>query len=383
MGGALSSVDSILARIRLVELANHLLAHFACVPLRSRIHNHMGLREFPLDADTISIEMFCKRGEYDDVCLHTGNAKYHPSIGKDAESKFAEKHGMSLQQALLSEDYPVWDAMSAARRLHVGLEKGSSRVLTEKLKTAEKDDVETYGPGLTCTLVKQPEGIEDMYVFHNHGLPEVVGRYGIFTLQELELRLHKEGYSQPNIDQYINPLADVADIGASNQPSAKRTEDLPISAGVVDDFKAKAMSMSMKKLNMLAKGHGLRRRGLCEKFLGSTICKNSYKRSLVQRLAEHFVMVNHLDADEGVTHTNDGYPTSLDDVMVLPHARLLHEWEVVDSCAEETSGLKVIVKLRIHRQAGFYFCKCLLIPNPLRTTTASADTHGCNCRACR
>ena len=49
-----------------------------------------------------------------------------------------------------------------------------------------------------------------------------------------------------------------------------------------------------------------------------------------------------------------GYPTSLKDVTLLNDVKNLHEWTVVDSCAEETSGLKVIVKLRIHRLAGFY-----------------------------
>ena len=49
-----------------------------------------------------------------------------------------------------------------------------------------------------------------------------------------------------------------------------------------------------------------------------------------------------------------GYPTSLKDVTLLNDVKNLHELTVVDSCAEETSGLKVIVKLRIHRLAGFY-----------------------------
>lgn len=320
----------------------------------------MALREFPLDADTIAVELFCQRGGYHDVCLHTGGTIYTPPTTPEAAQEFKDDFNWkgSIDEALASDRCNVMDALSAMKLLRA--RRGSSRVLlTDILKSASGDDRRSYGPGSQCTVLSELGG--EMCVFHHRGLPEVVGRYAIFTLdeldylymrEELELQEQEQEQDKPNdgSTSHSNPILEHA-------PDPQDTSIAANDFAYLDIFKEKAEMLTVRELQVLMQSHGMRRTRWRIEVLNSVCRRKRLKRQLVHQLTQVFLQDQQLDADEGVTHTNDGYPTSLRDVTLLQDAKIQHEWAVVDTCAEETSGLKVIVKLRVHRQAGFYFCE--------------------------
>ena len=317
------SLEVSLLRLELINADTGLVrADYALV---GTLHNHMELYEFPLDADTISIELFVKRDQYEDVCLHTGDHPYEPTFD---ENQFREKYGMAFSEALESDRVPVVDALTASRELDKN--KGASashRLLQEKImEPATTDD--SFGVGSEFTV------INGMCVFHSRGLPEVVAKYRIFTLEELDMHLTNSfdaifaEDTEENVSSYSNPLSSAEESDdmetANSRSSSTPPPSNPVAgaratstqssnarhskrAHAFTDF---ATRLSIRQLELLADSHGVQKKSLCVQKFHQLFCCKGYKRYLVKNLGRYAEEDKQLDADEGVTHSNDGANTT-------------------------------------------------------------------------
>ena len=357
------SMEVSLLRLELINADTGLVrADYALV---GTLHNHMTLHEFPLDADTISVELFCKRDQYQDVCLHTGDDAYEPSF----DSRKLSRNGST-----------VVDALTASRRLtkqHTQEARASHRLLQEKmLEPGTTDD--SLGAGSEFTIV------DGMCVFHSRGLPEVVAKYRIFTLEELDIHIMNESIVAEEGNQaYINPVHATDDVEDATpvESTTPTTVAQMRSNSSKKDFADFAATLSIQELELLAESHGLHTQSLSKRLEFMLVCKD-YKQHLIRKLGRFADEDKQLDADEGVTHSNGGtnlatfliggstlltvferalslprnvglrtnmkmmansafccwagYPMALKDVTLLADAKKLHEWTVVDSCAVRT-----------------------------------------------
>ena len=112
---------------------------------------------------------------------------------------------------------------------------------------------------MDLTRIEHPEGTRDMFVFHTCGLPEVVAKHQIFTLDELDIHIrrtndqkHGRDWGYDDVVVQSNPLS-----SDDENPTIETTSQ--IAAAVKQEFEKMALELSTEQLNLLAQTYTLSR----------------------------------------------------------------------------------------------------------------------------